>query len=135
MSQILPRALFVALLVAACPRFTWAIDGPLSPEESLKYLKTEPGLKVELVASEPMVVDPVAWAWDEKGRMFVVEDRGYPVGPGKGKAPVGQVVMREDELLIEGARISLQSVGPGGPGSRLSPMLQALIREHGRDGR
>src|SRR6266568_8387655 len=35
-------------------------------------------------------------------------------------------------LLIEGARISLQSVGPGGPGSRLSPMLQALIREHSR---
>ena len=38
-------------------------------------------------------------------------------------------------LLIEGARISLQSVGPGGPGSRLSPMLQTLIREHGRNGR
>jgi len=35
-------------------------------------------------------------------------------------------------LLIEGARISLQSVGPGGPGSRLAPMLQALIRDHGR---
>jgi AcrR family transcriptional regulator len=35
-------------------------------------------------------------------------------------------------LLIEGARISLQSVGPGGPGSRLSPMLQTLIREHSR---
>ena len=35
-------------------------------------------------------------------------------------------------LLIEGARISLQSVGPGGPGSRLSPMLQALIRAHSR---
>src|SRR5216110_797548 len=73
-----------------------AIDGPLTPEESLKYLKTEPGLKVELVAAEPMVVSPVAVAWDEKGRMFVVEDRGYPVGPGKGKPPVGQVVLLED---------------------------------------
>ncbi|MEY2428199.1 MAG: hypothetical protein QOJ40_1084, partial [Verrucomicrobiota bacterium] len=31
---------------------TQAIDGPLTPEESLKYLKTEPGLKVELVAAE-----------------------------------------------------------------------------------
>src|SRR5882724_1652770 len=73
-----------------------AIDGPLTPEQSLLYLKTEPGLKVELVAAEPMVVDPVAVAWDEKGRMFVVEDRGYPTGPGKGKPPVGQVVMLED---------------------------------------
>ena len=69
-----------------------AIDGPLSPEQSLQYLKTEPGLKVELVSAEPMVVDPVAVAWDEKGRMFVVEDRGYPTGPGKGKPPVGQVL-------------------------------------------
>ena len=73
-----------------------AIDGPLTPEQSLQYLKTEPGLKVELVAAEPMVVDPVAVAWDEKGRMFVVEDRGYPTGPGKGKPPVGQVVLLED---------------------------------------
>src|SRR6266404_9306876 len=73
-----------------------AIDGPLTPEQSLQYLKAEPGLRVELVAAEPMVVDPVAVAWDEKGRMFVVEDRGYPVGPGKGKPPVGQVVLLED---------------------------------------
>ena len=73
-----------------------AIDGPLTPEQSLQYLRTEPGLKVELVAAEPMVVSPVAVAWDEKGRMFVVEDRGYPTGPGKGKAPVGQVVLLED---------------------------------------
>src|SRR5438552_14330512 len=72
-----------------------AIDGPLTPEQSLQYLQTEPGLKVELVAAEPMVVDPVAVAWDEKGRMFVVEDRGYPTGAGKGKPPVGQVVMLE----------------------------------------
>ncbi len=37
-----------------------AIDGPLTPEQSLQYLKTEPGLRVELVAAEPLVVDPVA---------------------------------------------------------------------------
>jgi putative membrane-bound dehydrogenase-like protein len=73
-----------------------AIDGPLTPAQSLEYLKAEPGLKVELVASEPMVIDPVAVAWDEKGRMYVVEDRGYPVGPGKGQPPAGQVVLLED---------------------------------------
>jgi putative membrane-bound dehydrogenase-like protein len=85
--------MFLFLLLASS---ALAIDGPLSPEESLKYLKTEPGLKVELVAAEPMVIDPVAVAWDEKGRMYVVEDRGYPVGPGKGKPPIGQVVLLED---------------------------------------
>ena len=73
-----------------------ALDGPLSPEESIKHFQTEPGLRVELVAAEPMVVDPVAIAWDERGHMFVVENRGYPIGPGKGKPPLGQLVLLED---------------------------------------
>src|ERR1043166_814432 len=72
-----------------------ALDAPLPPPDSLNHLKTHPGLRVELVAAEPMVVDPVAVAWDERGRMFVVEDRGYPVGPGKGQKPVGQGVLLE----------------------------------------
>jgi AcrR family transcriptional regulator len=38
-------------------------------------------------------------------------------------------------LLFEGARISIQSVGPAGPGSRLVGMVQALIRDHGRRAR
>ncbi len=89
---IFPALLIFLLMVVS----SQAIDGPLTPEESLKHIQTEPGLKVELVAAEPMVVDPVAVAWDEKGRMFVVEDRGYPTGPGKGKPPLGQVVLLED---------------------------------------
>src|SRR2546429_7261247 len=88
-----PPAFFSSLLIAFSSQ---AIDGPLTPEQSLQYLKTEPGLKVELVASEPMVVDPVAVAWDEKGRMYVVEDRGYPVGPAKSQPPPRQVVLLED---------------------------------------
>jgi hypothetical protein len=70
---------------------SFALDGPLTHEESLKHLQTEPGLRVELVVAEPMVEDPVAIAWDEKGRLYVVEDRGYPTGPGKGKPPLGKL--------------------------------------------
>jgi len=45
------------------------------------------GFKVELVASEPLVVDPVAIDWGPDGRMWVVEMRDYPLGlDGKGKA-------------------------------------------------
>jgi len=73
-----------------------AVDDPLSPEESLKHFQTEPGLRVELVAAEPMVVDPVAIAWDERGRMFVVENRGYPTGPAASQPPLGQIVLLED---------------------------------------
>ncbi len=74
----------------------FALDGPLTPEQAIASFKLEPGLKVERVAAEPLVVDPVAVAFDEQGRMFVVEDRGYPVGPGKGNPPIGKVVLLED---------------------------------------
>jgi putative membrane-bound dehydrogenase-like protein len=71
------------------------VNGPLTPEQAIASFHLDPGLKIECIASEPMVVNPVAVAWDEQGRMYVVEDRGYPIGPGKGKKPVGQIVLLE----------------------------------------
>jgi mono/diheme cytochrome c family protein len=50
---------------------------PLSPEESIKLIQLPPGFKVELVASEPMVQEPVGMAWDGNGRLFVVEMNTY----------------------------------------------------------
>jgi putative membrane-bound dehydrogenase-like protein len=49
----------------------------LSPEESLKTFEVYPGFSVDQVAAEPLVADPIALAFDEQGRMFVVEMRGY----------------------------------------------------------
>ena len=46
---------------------------PKSPEESLNCIKVRRGFRVELVAAEPLVRDPVAIDFDEYGRMFVVE--------------------------------------------------------------
>ncbi|WP_071781139.1 DUF7133 domain-containing protein [Adhaeribacter aquaticus] len=45
----------------------------LSPEESLKSLYVPEGYKLELVASEPMIKEPVAITWDGNGRMYVAE--------------------------------------------------------------
>lgn len=53
-------------------------EGPLSPEESMKLMELISGWKIELVAAEPHVNDPVAIAWDEEGRMFVAEMSDYP---------------------------------------------------------
>ena len=71
-------------------------DSPLTPEQALAASRLAPGLRIELVAAEPMVVDPVALAFDEKGRMYVVEDRGNPTGPGPGKPPAGIIALVED---------------------------------------
>lgn len=57
----------------------------------------EPGLRIDLIASEPLVIDPVAFAFDENLRLYVVEDRGYP-DPPEGGAPtrLGRVAVLED---------------------------------------
>ena len=70
----------------------------LSPEEALDAFATAPGFNIELVAAEPLVEDPVAITWDEDGRLYVAEMRGFmPDAFGTGQtAPVGMVVRLTD---------------------------------------
>src|SRR3954471_2519965 len=53
---------------------------PLSPGEEHATFHLPPGFRVDLVASEPAVVDPVALAFDAAGRLYVAEMPGYPNG-------------------------------------------------------
>lgn len=50
---------------------------PTGPHTALATFKVKPGFRVELAAAEPEVRDPVAVAFDESGRMFVIEMRDY----------------------------------------------------------
>ena len=50
---------------------------PLSPEEALREFEIVDGFEIELVACEPLVTDPVAFAFDARGRLWVVEMRDY----------------------------------------------------------
>jgi putative membrane-bound dehydrogenase-like protein len=69
---------------------------PKTPAEALKSFQLAPGFKIELVACEPQIVDPVAFDWSPDGKLWVVEMRDYPLGmDGKGK-PGGTVVVLED---------------------------------------
>ncbi len=69
---------------------------PRSPEETRRGIHVPPGFRVELVASEPDVLDPVAFDWDAEGRLWVVEMADYPSGmDGKGAAG-GRVRVLED---------------------------------------
>src|SRR2546425_6524037 len=86
----------LAILLSATSVLCAEPGGPLTPQEALAAFRLEPGLKIELVAAEPLVVDPVAMAFDEMGRLYVVENRGYPLGPGEGKPPAGIIALLED---------------------------------------
>ena len=82
--------LFAGALVAA------PLPSPLSPADAQKAFEVVPGLRVELVAAEPLVVSPCAIAFDTKGRLFVAENRGYPIGPKEGEKPAGVIALLED---------------------------------------
>jgi len=61
-------------------------------EEELKSFKVEPPLHAELVTAEPLVESPCAMAFDEQGRLYVAENRGYPHTT---EPPQGRVVLLE----------------------------------------
>ncbi|MGE3317225.1 MAG: PVC-type heme-binding CxxCH protein, partial [Planctomycetaceae bacterium] len=54
-------------------------------DEQSTFHLADPNLTIELVASEPDIVSPVAMAWDADGRMYVAEYSGYPDTPGLGR--------------------------------------------------
>jgi len=70
----------------------------LAPAAALASFRVAPGFELELVAAEPLVVAPVAIDWDEAGRLYAIEMRGFmPNLDGRGEdAPVGRAVVLED---------------------------------------
>ena len=71
--------------------------GALTPEQERKTFKLAPGFKIDLAVSEPAIIDPVALAEDEHGRLFVAEMIGYPNGGlGTGDVSSGRIKLLED---------------------------------------
>ena len=70
----------------------------LSAEEELKTFVLPPGYRVELVAKEPLVIDPIAIDFDADGRLWVLEMPGFMSEPGgaNSREPINNVVVLED---------------------------------------
>ncbi|MEO6811171.1 MAG: PVC-type heme-binding CxxCH protein, partial [Isosphaeraceae bacterium] len=83
-------------LGADAPATLPAPPAPLSPEKAQAGFQIDPGLRMELVAAEPDVQSPVEIAFDEQGRLWVVEMPDYPNGPEPGAKPAGRVKILED---------------------------------------
>jgi len=99
------RILPLVFLVIAC---ACSKKGPLpetedsparSATEELETFQIEPGFKVQLVASEPLIEDPVLIQFDENGRLWVVEMRGYmtDLEGSEEDQPIGRISILEDE--------------------------------------
>ena len=59
-------------------------------------LQTRSGYKVQVIASEPLIADPVSARLDHKGRLWVVEMPDYPLGPDEGEVPSGRIKILKD---------------------------------------
>lgn len=54
--------------------------GAPRPQDLPKHLEVHPEFEISLVASEPLINNPMNIDWDEKGRLWVVETPEYPNG-------------------------------------------------------
>ena len=70
----------------------------LAPAQALQTFRLPAGYRIELVAAEPLVQEPVRMQWDADGRMWVVEMRGYMpnIRDEGADAPIGRIAVLED---------------------------------------
>lgn len=78
----------LALAVSSCGER----EPPLSTETALETFQLPPGFRIELVAPEPEIADPVAMAFDPRGRLYVAEMPDYPLDAD----PKGRIKLLED---------------------------------------
>ena len=83
---------FAAVLAAVLTGGCSDAEPPYSPEAALRTFQLAPGFRIELAAAEPQVVDPISMAFDERGRLFVVEMRDYPISD----QPLSRIKLLED---------------------------------------
>lgn len=74
------------------------IQPALSPEDALKTFYMAPGYRIELVAAEPLVRDPILMEFDADGRLWVLEMPGFAVDETMrdSRDPINSLVVLED---------------------------------------
>jgi putative heme-binding domain-containing protein len=113
---------------------------PLSPAEAMKKMTLPEGFKVELVASEPDIINPVAMTIDERGRFWITESLEYPrhdAGPGKDRIKVLESTKGDghiDKITVFADGLNIPSgiaVGHGGVWVCNSPDILFMRDTHG----
>ena len=115
---------------------------PLSPQEAIKKMTVPDGFRVELVAAEPDIVNPVAMTFDERGRIWITESLEYPrrsAGPGRDRIKVLEDTKGDgkyDKITVFAEGLNIPSgiaVGHGGVWVANSPDI--LFYKTGPDGK
>lgn len=110
-----------------------------SPQDALKSLQLPGGFKAELIAAEPDLVQPIAFTFDERGRIWVVEGNSYPkpreVGAGQDRIKIledkdGDGVFETKKIFCEGLNlVSGIELGFGGVWVGAAPYFMFIPRD------
>lgn len=69
----------------------------LTPEEAVKNMTMKPGFQTNVWASEPMMTQPMAFCWDDRGRLWIAENKDYESrGDGFSNAGNSRILILED---------------------------------------
>jgi putative membrane-bound dehydrogenase-like protein len=99
----------MALGSIALASFSHASFGakPLDPSAALEEFRLPAGYRIELVACEPQIVDPVAMSFDSRGRLWVVEMPDYPL-LAEGATPGSRIrilIDKDEDGIYESASV------------------------------
>jgi putative membrane-bound dehydrogenase-like protein len=107
-----------------------------SPADALKSMQLPGGFKAELIAAEPDLVQPMAFTFDERGRIWVVEGNSYPkpreVGKGQDRIKIledkdGDGIFETKKIFCEGLNlVSGIELGFGGVWVGAAPYLMFI---------
>lgn len=115
---------------------------PFTPAEALEAMTVPEGFRVELVASEPDIVNPIAMTFDDRGRIFITESVEYPrkpAGPGRDRVKIledrdGDGRAEHVMVFVEGMNIPTGvAVGYGGVWVLNAPDLLFIREKDGRE--
>lgn len=116
-------------------------DKTISPQEALKLIKVPEGFKVTLFAGEPDLSQPIAFTFDDRGRLWVVQNFSHPYFK---KVGHDRVLIFEDTdgdgqfdtrkvFWDKGEYVTGLQVGHGGVWLCNSPRLQFIPDRDGDD--
>ena len=106
--KLFTTLLLCCLLVAMSSNLKTSSSHEVPPDQALATFQLAEGFQIEMIASEPLIADPVAMEIDEYGRMYVVEMHGYPLDKsGSGKIKLlsdvdGDGKMDDSKVFAEG---------------------------------
>ncbi|WP_439584371.1 PVC-type heme-binding CxxCH protein [Dyadobacter bucti] len=106
--KLFTALLLCCLLVAMSSNLKTNPSHEVPPDQALATFQLAEGFQIEMIASEPLIADPVAMEIDEYGRMYVVEMHGYPLDKsGSGKIKLlsdadGDGKMDDSKVFAEG---------------------------------